>query len=219
MEIKTIDTGLKGYTEVLALQEEMFNKNLHAKTSGGPTTNYLILCEHKPVYTLGKSGKRENIIVPDEALNAEYYHVNRGGDVTFHGPGQLVAYPVLDLDTLNMGLAQYIYNLEKIAIESLKDYELNSERIEDAAGVWLRGEKGDRKICAIGVKASRHITMHGLAMNINTDLTYFDKIIPCGLIGKSVTSLQKELNRKIDFEDYKQNFIRHFNKVFGFEAN
>ena len=212
-----IDKGLCPYQEVLRLQEELYNKNLEAKQNEQPTRNYLILCQHPPVFTLGKSGKRENILVSDEELHAEFYHVNRGGDVTYHGPGQLVVYPILDLESLHMGLAQYIYNIEETIIDSLKPYHLQGERIENAAGIWLRNNNGqpyDRKIGAIGVKASRNVTMHGLAFNVNTDLTYFDKIVPCGLEGKGVTSLQKELKREVDFEEYKQFFLKSFDRVF-----
>ncbi len=216
--IHIIDTGLKPYQEVLHLQEELFNKNLEAKQREEETTNYLILCEHPPVFTLGKSGKRENILVSDEDLHAEFYHVNRGGDVTFHGPGQLVVYPILDLDSLRMGLAQYIYNIEEAIIQSLVPYNLIGERVENAAGIWLSNDNGfphDRKIGAIGVKASRNVTMHGLAFNVNSDLRYFDKIVPCGLEGKGVTSLQKELKRVLGFEEYKVNFLNSFHRVFN----
>lgn len=209
---KVIDLGLKKYLDVLQVQEEHYNKNIEAKLKQEPTENYLILCEHEPVFTLGKSGKRENILVSDEEMNAEFYQVNRGGDVTFHGPGQLVVYPILDLDNLQIGLAQYIFLLEETIIESLKDYGLNGERIEGAAGIWLRIP--DRKIGAIGVKASRNVTMHGIAININTDLSYFDKIVPCGLEGKETTSLQKELGKEISIEGYKKIFVEKFQNVF-----
>jgi lipoyl(octanoyl) transferase len=215
---QVLDVGLKPYQEVLQLQESFFKKNVAAKEQGRPTVNTLILCEHYPVYTLGKSGKRENILVSDEELNAEYYQVNRGGDVTFHGPGQLVAYPVFDIDSFSIGLAEYITRLEEIVIESLKEYGLCGERIEGAAGIWLKGVESeatiDRKICAIGVRASRHVTMHGLAVNINTDLTYFDKIVPCGLEGKGVTSLQKELGNEISMASYKAIFLLAFERSF-----
>ena len=220
-----IDLGLRTYQEVLQLQEQLFNKNIEAKLSNNATENYLILCEHEPVFTLGKSGKRENILVSDKEMNAEFYHVNRGGDVTFHGPGQLVVYPIFDLDLLHNGLAQYIFQLEETIIESLKEYDLKGERVEGAAGIWLsenyklqitnyKLNTSERKIAAIGVKASRNITMHGLAVNINTDLSYFDKIIACGLEGKETTSLQKELGKEISIEGYKQIFLNAFEKVF-----
>lgn len=213
-----IDLGLKPYQEVLQLQELLFQQNIAAKEQGKPTQNTLILCEHFPVYTLGKSGKRENILVSDKELNAEYYHVSRGGDVTFHGPGQLVVYPIFDIDSFGIGLAEYIARLEDTIIESLREYGLEGERIEGAAGIWLKRTAEehtiDRKICAIGVRASRHVTMHGLAININSDLSYFDKIVPCGLEGKGVTSLQKELGKPISMAAYKAVFLMAFDKVF-----
>jgi lipoyl(octanoyl) transferase len=216
MEI--IDLGLTKYITVLALQEELFRKNTDAKIRQQPAANYLILCQHEPVFTLGKKGKEENIIADKKELNAEYYHIDRGGDITFHGPGQLVVYPILDLDNIGMGLAKYISNLEDTIIQSLHPYNLVGERLENAAGIWIRDSKGDRKICAIGVKASRNITMHGLAMNVNTDLTYFDKIIPCGLQDKTVTSLKKELGAETDMEAYKRIFTDSFLKVFKLHA-
>jgi lipoyl(octanoyl) transferase len=209
-----IDLPVKPYAQILALQEALFNKNLEAKQQSEPTKNYLILCEHKPVFTLGKSGKRENILVSDEQMQAEFYRVNRGGDVTFHGPGQMLAYPILDLETLHIGLAQYVHMLEEVIIETLKHFDLKGERIEDAAGIWLRGAGGDRKIAAIGIKSSRHITMHGLAVNVNTNLSYFEKILPCGLVGKATTSLEKELGKKVPMDDYKKLFLQSFRQQF-----
>jgi|ERR1043165_3728664 lipoyl(octanoyl) transferase len=219
-----LDVGLKPYQEVLTLQEKLFNKNIDAKLAGGLTENYLILCEHQPVFTLGKSGKRENILVSDAELNAEYYHVNRGGDVTFHGPGQLVVYPVLDLDSLQIGLAQYIFQLEDAIIRSLESFGLKGERMEGAAGIWIRtDERGpvteakavDRKVGAIGVKASRNVTMHGIAVNVSTDLSWFDKIRACGLEGKGTTSIQKELGHEVSIDSYKKAFVEAFQEVFN----
>lgn len=211
--IITIDLGIRKYFDVLKTQEELFHKNIEAKLNGHSTENYLILCEHEPVFTLGKSGKRENILVSDEEMGAEFYQVNRGGDVTFHGPGQLVVYPILDLDNLEIGLARYIFLLEETIINSLEEYRLKGERIEGAAGIWLRTP--DRKICAIGVKASRNITMHGIAININTDLSYFNKIVACGLEGKETTSLSKELGKVLSIEDYMKVFVQKFCEVFS----
>lgn len=215
IELNIIDTGLKKYSDVLQIQTEFFNENVSAKLNNQSAKNFLILCEHYPVFTLGKSGNLENILVSDNEMNAEFYRTNRGGDVTFHGPGQLVAYPILDLDALNIGLAQYIFNLEEVILESLLEYNLVGERISSATGVWFKNETGERKICAIGVKASRGITMHGLAMNVNTDLSYFNKIIPCGLENKAVTSLKKELGKEMNMEVYKSKFLKSFTKVFN----
>lgn len=214
-QCKILDIGLLPYAEALQLQETLFYKNINAKEQGKPTQNTLMLCEHYPVYTLGKSGKRENILVNNEELNAEFYHVSRGGDVTFHGPGQLVAYPIFDIDTLGIGLAQFIFQLEETVIQTLHYYHLKGERIPGAAGVWLRKSNGqEEKICAVGVRASRHITMHGLAININTNINYFDKIIPCGLQGKGVTSLSKETNREESTHRFKHLFIKKFINIF-----
>lgn len=210
-----IDKGLSSYGAILQLQEELFNRNLDAKSSGHSTVNYLVLCEHLPVYTLGKSGSRDNILVSDKELNAEFYKINRGGDVTFHGPGQLVAYPILDLESLHIGLAQYVLLLEQVMIDSLVPFGLKAERMEGAAGIWLRENNSDRKIGAIGVKASRNITMHGIAVNVNTALTYFDKIVPCGLAGKGTTSIQQELGKEISMTDYKSVFVNQFEAVLG----
>lgn len=224
MQLLLTDTGLKPYQEVLALQEELFNNNLTAKQNGQPTSNHLILCEHNPVFTLGKSGKRENILVSDSEIGAEFYHIQRGGDVTFHGPGQLVAYPILDLDSLNIGVNQYIHQLEETIIQTLQHYNITGERIEGAAGIWLKAKPvagmpaawaQDRKIAAIGARVSRMVTMHGLAINVNTDLTWFSKITACGLDGKGTTSIEKELGAEADMNTFKKIFTDAFSRVFG----
>lgn len=226
MQITLTDTGLKPYLDVLALQEKWFNANIEAKVAGKPATNHLILCEHNPVFTLGKSGKRENILVSDEEMGAEFYHIQRGGDVTFHGPGQLVAYPVLDLDSMGIGVNQYIYQLEETIIQTLKHFGINGERIAGAAGIWLKIKPvagmpaawaQDRKIAAIGARVSRMVTMHGLAINVNTDLTWFTKITACGLDGKGTTSIEKELGTKADMTTVKRVFAETFSRVFSID--
>lgn len=214
--INITDLGLKPYGEVLAYQEGLFSSNLDAKIKEQPTSNTLILCEHPPVYTLGKSGKSQNILVDKENLNADLFHVTRGGDVTFHGPGQLVVYPVLDLDILGISVSQYVYNLEEVIISTIAEYGLKGERIESAAGVWLgAGTTRARKICAVGAKVSRHITMHGLAVNVNTELHWFNKIVSCGLANMGVTSLQQELQQPVDMDEFKKRFLRKWEEVFG----
>ncbi len=214
------DLGLKPYGEVLATQELLFNKNLAAKETGEPTSNTLLVCEHTPVFTIGKTGKRENILVNTADMQAELFHVQRGGDVTFHGPGQLVAYPIFDLDTLGIGVAEYINKLEGTILKTLLHYGIKGERISDAPGIWIRNKRigiySDNKICAIGARVSRHVTMHGLAININTDLSYFQKIISCGLTGKGVTSLAQLLSSTVDMEEYKLRFLNSFKSTFGF---
>jgi lipoyl(octanoyl) transferase len=169
---------------------------------------YLLFCEHPPVFTLGKSGSRENLLINEPMLaqrGIEFYHINRGGDITFHGPGQIVGYPILDLEQLNLGIRGYIEKLEGAVIRLLEDYGIEAGRLEGATGVWLDPEKPRlaRKICAIGVKAGRHITMHGFAFNVNTDLSYYQYINPCGFVDKGVTSMEKELGEKQDMERVK----------------
>lgn len=207
--------GLKGYQEVWDLQKTLFNNLLQAKLEGKKNeSNYLITCEHNHVLTLGKSGKESNIQVP-EFPGVEYIKIDRGGDVTYHGPGQLVVYPIFDLEQFGMSLREYIYNLEQAVIETLIYYGIKSGRIKEFTGVWINHETDKpKKIAAIGVKSSRHVTMHGLAFNIKPDLKYFDLIIPCGIVGKEVTSLEKELEMEVDFEEVTQIFISNFFKLF-----
>lgn len=213
--LQVVDLGIKPYGEVLAYQEQLFNTNLDAKAKQQATINTLILCEHPPVYTLGKSGKSQNILVGRDNLNAELFHVTRGGDVTFHGPGQLVVYPVLDLDTLSVSVTRYIHNLEEIIIRSIATYGIQGERKLGAPGIWIDAETARaRKIGAIGAKVSRHITMHGLAVNVNTELHWFSKIVSCGLANMGVTSLQQELQKPVDMEEFKKVFLEKWNEVF-----
>ena len=180
----------------------------------------MLFCEHDPVLTIGKSGKDSNLLIPEarlQALGVSYYHINRGGDITYHGPGQITGYPIFDLETWHIGLKQYIYRLEETIIRFLALYGLKGERLEGATGVWLdpfvAGKA--RKICAIGVKSSRFVTMHGFALNINTDLNYFSLINPCGFTDKGVTSLAKELGKEQDFEEAKRQLVALFREVFG----
>jgi lipoyl(octanoyl) transferase len=184
-----------------------------------PTVNYLLLLEHPPVYTLGKSGHPENVLITKEQMEQwgiEFFKTNRGGDITFHGPGQLVGYPILDLEKFDTDIGRYLRNLEEVIILTMAMYGLKGGRSQGETGVWLephvRGR--ERKICAMGVRCSRWITMHGFAFNINTDLTYFDHIIPCGIHDKRVTSLQKELGRNVSMDEIKRNVKQNFEKVF-----
>ncbi len=183
------------------------------------TRHSLLFVEHPPVYTLGKSGKIENVLITEkerQAKGIDFFYTNRGGDITFHGPGQLVGYPILDLEKLYTDIGRYLRNLEEVMILTLADYGLKGKRSPGETGVWLDpGVKGkERKICAIGVRCSRWITMHGFAFNVNTDLNYFDYIIPCGIQNKQVTSLSKELNREVSFTEAKQKVKKNFEKVF-----
>lgn len=184
------------------------------------THHYLLFVEHPPVYTLGKSGDVKNILISEEeraAKGIEYYPTNRGGDITFHGPQQIVGYPILDLEKFETDIGKYLRKLEEVIILTMADYGLKGERSKGETGVWLDPDiKGkERKICAMGVRCSRWVTMHGFAFNVNTDLNYFNYIIPCGIENKQVTSLEKELGRAVDFEEAKENVKRNFEKVFN----
>ena len=203
------------YLDALTFQENFFNAKLEKKANSEETENTLILLQHTPVYTLGKSGDISNLKVPIEETGAEFYQTKRGGDITFHGPGQLVVYPIFDIENFGISVREYVAKLEQCVIECIAEYGLKGERIEDASGVWLdEGNKKARKICAVGLKVSRGISMHGLAFNINTDLSYFDHIVPCGLDDKSVTSLEKELGKKLDFFEVQKKLIAQFEKHF-----
>ncbi|NPA37283.1 MAG: lipoyl(octanoyl) transferase LipB [Chlorobi bacterium] len=220
------DIGLIEYKKAWEYQEKCFNEIIDTKLYNREhsddkkdVVNRLIFCEHPHVYTLGKSGAQNNLLINDDFLkkiNASYFKTNRGGDITYHGPGQIVGYPILDLEVLGLGVREYIYDLEESIIRFLKDYGIESTRMEGATGVWLDAEKPGkaRKICAIGVKASRYVTMHGFAFNVNTDLSYFNHINPCGFVDKGVTSMEKELGEKQDFEKIKQELKKHIESVF-----
>ena len=193
-----------------------------AGSSLPPSLSYLLLCEHPPVYTLGKSGKEEHLLANPEFLKnigASYYRNNRGGDITYHGPGQLVGYPLLDLDNFFTDIHRYMRTLEETIIRTLMDFNISSGRIDGLTGVWLDPDRpsGARKICALGVRCSHWVTMHGFALNVNTDLSYFSHIVPCGIPGKPVTSMQKELRQNVPMEEVKQSYLRHFSDVFQAE--
>ena len=202
-------------------QEALFQDIQDAKTGKAALKHqYLLFCEHPHVYTLGKSGSVENLLISvefREEKQIEYFHINRGGDITYHGPGQLVGYPVIDLEEFGMGIKSYIYHLEEVIIRTLQEYGLEASRLKNAIGVWLDADHPGkaRKICAIGVKTSRFVTMHGFAFNINTDLDYFSYINPCGFTDKGVTSLQKELGKTPPFEEVSEIVKTQFQNVFG----
>jgi len=214
------DLGRIDYPEALRVQTEAFEALLRAKASGEECSNTLFFCEHSPVLTLGKSGKESNLLVSEEylkQLGVAYFHVNRGGDITYHGPGQITGYPIFDLDTWHLGLKQYIYLLEEVIIRFLALYGIKGERLEGATGVWLEPHVPGRarKICAIGVKSSRFVTMHGFALNINTDLRNFALINPCGFTNKGIASLAGELGEEQDFEQAKIRLADLFLKQFA----
>ena len=212
------DLGIIEYAVAWKTQQELFDALMRAKLAGGAETQTLILCEHPHVYTLGKSGTAENLLVNGDflrSIDATYFKTDRGGDITYHGYGQLVGYPILDLDRFGMGLKEYIHALEEAIIRTVADYGLTTERLDGATGVWLEKDTvRARKICAIGVKASRFVTMHGFALNVNTDLKYFSYINPCGFIDKGVTSIQTELGQEVSMEEVKTRFTAHFRAVF-----
>lgn len=216
--IEFVDWGLIEYNDAWEKQEAIFRNTIQLKTDGKPTQNILIFCEHPHVYTLGKSGDEHNLLInyiQMQAAGAQFVKTNRGGDITYHGPGQIVGYPVFDLANFNIGLKKYIELLEEVVIATLADFGIASHRLDGATGVWLdTGKPTCRKICAIGVRSSHYVTMHGFALNVNTDLTYFGHINPCGFIDKGVTSMQKELGREVDTEIVKQHLSKHFVRFF-----
>lgn len=221
MELKTLDCGLKEYGVMLTRQRELFSEMVEKKKQGVPLDReYLLIVEHYPVITLGKHAKSENLLMPEEYLHqkgVEVFRIERGGDVTFHGPGQIVAYPLIDLEFHHLGVKDYVNMLEEVVIMTLADYGILGERVDGASGVWIgAGTSAERKICALGVKCSRFVTMHGLALNVNTDLGGFRMINPCGFTDKGVTSMQLELGRNIDMEEVKEKIAANFFvKLFG----
>jgi lipoyl(octanoyl) transferase len=224
---KFIHLGLKDYKETWDYQEEIFKKTVDLKIANRkleddqqtPTDNYLIFVYHPHVYTLGKSGDPENLLLDEEGLtkhSATYYKINRGGDITYHGPGQIVGYPILDLDNFFTDIHKYLRFLEEAVILTLADYGLDAGRIKGLTGVWLDydDEEKARKICAMGVKSSRWVTMHGFAFNVNTDLNYFNHIIPCGIDDKAVTSLEAELGARRDIAEVESILKNHIVSLF-----
>lgn len=213
-----VDLGRRGYREVWELQENLLEEVKNVKLAGGESILHLLFVEHDPVYTLGKSGNEANLLINAiqlRAKHAEFIKVDRGGDITFHGPGQLVAYPVFDLEKLGIGVREYVEKLEEVVIRSIAAYGLRGNRLPGATGVWLEPDTSRaRKICAIGVKCSRYVTMHGFALNVNTDLDYFSYIHPCGFIDKGVTSLEKELGHPVDMSEVKEKVKNNFQVVF-----
>ena len=203
--------GRAEYGAVWEMQKRMFNELLEAKKAGIGAGQTLLMVEHPHVYTLGKSGKAQNLLVGEEFLRAkgaEYYHIDRGGDITFHGPGQAVCYPILDLARLGIGLREYIFRLEESVIEVVGRYGIRGARIAGASGVWIVEEgAAPRKICAIGVRASRFVTMHGFALNLSTDLEWFGLINPCGFVDRGVTSIERETGRTVPMDEVKKSIV------------
>lgn len=232
-EVRVINLGMIDYQEAWDYQEKLFKEVIDLKLANRdkpveeqkPTPNYLIFCEHPHVYTLGKSGSAENLLLDEQGLeekHASYYKINRGGDITYHGPGQLVAYPILDLDSFFEDIHKYLRLLEEAIIMTLADHKLTSGRIDKLTGVWIDIDKDNpqstpwnpRKICAMGVRSSRWVTMHGLALNVNTNLEYFSNIIPCGIDDKAVTSMEKELGQTQEMKVVQDNLLNHLADLF-----
>ena len=223
------DLGVMEYKAAWDYQEQLMRENVSIKSAvyAGPSTqyttpgtqHYLLFVEHPPVYTLGKSGSEENVLISEaerQEKGISFYKTNRGGDITFHGPEQVVGYPILDLEKFTSDIGKYLRNLEEVIILMMAEYGLKGERSAGETGVWIDATVPgrERKICAMGIRCSRWITMHGFAFNVNTDLGYFDYIIPCGIENKQVTSLEKELGRKLDMEEVKEKIKRNFERVF-----
>jgi len=224
-KVQFSDLGSMEYGEAWKFQDSLLMQNaeIKKKVANGDrtedTTHHLLFCEHPPVYTLGKSGKEEHVLISKEELakrNIAYYETNRGGDITFHGPGQIVGYPILDLEKFYRDIGRYLRSLEEVIILTLAEYGIKGERSKGETGVWIDPDNKmkARKICAMGVRCSRWITMHGFALNVNTNLDYFTMIVPCGIADKQVTSLQKELGREMDLSEVKRVLISKFQKVF-----
>jgi lipoyl(octanoyl) transferase len=228
--VQFIDLGLIDYQKGWDTQEKLFAEIIDIKIANRGftseeqkvTPNYLLFCQHPHVYTLGKSGKIDNLLLSEDDLEekeAKFYKINRGGDITYHGPGQLVGYPILDLENFFTDIHRYMRFLEEAIILTLAEYDINAGRIEGLTGVWLdhKEQQNPRKICAMGVKSSRWVTMHGFALNVNTDLNYFQNIVPCGIDDKAVTSMASELNQLLDIKDVAQKLQINLGKLFEME--
>lgn len=226
-KVEVIDLGLIDYKKAWDYQEEIFGKVIDLKIANRkrpgaeqePTPNFLVFCQHPHVYTLGKSGKEAHLLLNAQSLESrgiDYYKINRGGDITYHGPGQLVVYPILDLDNFFTDIHKYLRYLEEAVIKTLADFGVEAGRIEGLTGVWLDFEKriNPRKICAFGVKSSRWVTMHGLALNVNADISYFENIVPCGINDKAVTSLHLETSHEADISEVKMSLKRRLAELF-----
>ena len=227
-ETQVIDLGLVEYTKAWDYQTELFNSILAVKKNNRelpeqkqqPTNNYLLFCEHPPVMTLGKSGDATNLLATTEQLQklgATYVHTNRGGDITFHGPGQLVVYPVFDLENFFTDIGRYMRSLEEAVIRTLEPFGISGTRIDGLTGVWITAGGNPRKICAMGVKSSRWVTMHGLALHVNVDLKFFDYIVPCGIADKEVTSMRKESGHEYRMGEIKDLFKKNIADVFDLD--
>jgi lipoyl(octanoyl) transferase len=214
MEIEYVDWGKVDYGKALKWQTEKFDRKVKEKLEGGKDIKQeFVVCEHNNVYTIGLHGKDSNLLINDkmlEKIGARVYHINRGGDITYHGEGQITGYPLLDIEALGLGIREYIDLVEEMIINVIGRYGIKGERLKGATGVWIDPFDRARKICAIGVKASRGVTMHGFALNVNTDLKYFSYINPCGFVDKGVTSIEKEIGEKVNIGTVKEELYREF---------
>jgi len=232
MENKVIfkDLGSINYQEAWDYQKNLFQQVLELKKYNEQLPiceqtlnyNFLLFCEHPHVYTLGKSGSESNLLINKDALEqkgVQFFKIDRGGDITYHGPGQIVGYPIFNLEAFSLGVKQYIFNIEEAIILTLAAYNIQAGRLNGAIGVWLNPDDPAkaRKICAIGVKASRYVSMHGFAFNVNTELSYYHSINPCGFVDKGVTSMQKELGKEVELKEVKEKLLKSLEKVFNFQ--
>ncbi len=217
-KVELHDLGLIEYGNAWQMQKELFHLAIQEKIDGKHPKHHLLVCEHPHVYTLGKSANQSNLLLSQAELqqkSIDVFDIERGGDITYHGPGQMVVYPIFDLEPMHLGVKKFVFNIEECIIRALRVYGIESERIEDRIGIWIgKGTANERKIAAIGIKCSRHVTMHGLALNVNTDLGLFNNIIPCGIQDKAVCSMESELNRKIDMAELKQVLLDQFSTIF-----
>ncbi len=217
--IKYYDLKIIDYLDALKLQKKLFQKLIDNKKNNIPNKeSYILSCEHSHVYTLGKHGNKNNLLINNEVLKknkASFYDVDRGGDITYHGPGQIVIYPIFDLTNFKIGIKEYVNKIEQSIINTVEIYGIKPIRIKNAPGIWINNNNKLRKICAIGIKASHNITMHGLALNVNTNLDYFNNINPCGFIDRSTSSLQNELNRKMNIEKIKAEILDNIGLIFN----
>ena len=218
------DVSTIEYVKGVEYQKSLFDEIISIKSKNRkkqtpvPTKNYFIFCEHNHVYTLGKNGNNKNFLADiktQKKIGASFHLTNRGGDITYHGPEQIVGYPIIDLENFFTDLGKYMRGIEEVIIETLSEFSIKAERSVGETGVWIDTKNNPRKICAIGVKTSRWVTMHGFALNVNNDLSYFDHIVPCGISNKKVTSMKNELNVDIDKSEVKRIIIKNFAKIFG----
>ena len=219
LTVRTIDLGRVPYRDCWEYQQRLFDVLTARRGDASDDAGWLLTVEHPPVYTLGKSGHESNMLVSDEflrSIGASYFHTDRGGDITYHGYGQLVGYPILDLERLGLSLKEYVWTVEECVIRTVAEYGIEAGRLDGATGVWIEGDTPRaRKFCAFGVKASRYVTMHGFALNVTTDLRYFSYINPCGFVDKGVTSIEKETGAQPSLEEVARRFAAHFGELAG----